>query len=73
MNKDKQCNNTSGVKGVYFNKQLNKWEAEIGLYNQKIHLGLSDNFEDIVKIRKEAEEKYFGEYNYNEEGVMMNL
>lgn len=29
------------------------------------HLGRFDNFEDAVKVRKEAEEKYFGDWSYD--------
>ena len=30
-----------------------------------INLGYFDTFEEAVKERKEAEEKYFGEYSYD--------
>ena len=29
------------------------------------HLGTFNSFEDAVKARKRAEQKYFGEYSYN--------
>ena len=29
------------------------------------HLGTFNRFEDAVKARKRAEQKYFGEYSYN--------
>lgn len=58
-------NNTSGVTGVNFNKSSGKWSARIGLNYKRIQLGLFDNFEDAVAARKQAEEKYFGEYSYD--------
>lgn len=64
MNKGLQSNNTSGYKGISYNKQYVKWEAEIGAYNHKIKLGYFENKDEAIKARKQAEEKYFGEYNY---------
>jgi hypothetical protein len=55
--------NTSGVKGVYYNKKKDKWFAKIVCNYKQIHLGFFDNKEDAIKARKEGEEFYFGEYN----------
>lgn len=65
MNKDLQSNNTSGVAGVGWYSKTNKWRAYIMIDRKFIHLGLFDSFEDAVKARKEAEEKYFGEFSYD--------
>lgn len=65
MNKYLSINNTSGVAGVSFHKKLNKWKSYITINNKQIHLGLFKDFEDAVKARKEAEEKYFGEFSYD--------
>ena len=35
-----------------------------------IHLGYFVNFEDAVQARKEAEEKYFGEFSYEKSQAM---
>ena len=58
-------NNTSGVKGVNFDKRLQQWRSRIGVNKKTIELGYFDKFEDAVKARKEAEEKYFGEFSYD--------
>jgi hypothetical protein len=58
-------NNTSGFVGVSYCKSKKKWRAYITNNLRRIHLGYFQNFEDAVNIRKEAEEKYFGEYSYN--------
>lgn len=58
-------NNTSSVTGVNYHKLTGKWIARIGINNNRIQLGLFDNFDDAVKARKQAEEKYFGEYSYD--------
>lgn len=52
-------NNTSGVKGVYYNKQRKCWQSYIRCQGKLYYLGVYKNFEDAVKARKEAEEKFF--------------
>lgn len=58
-------NNTSGVSGVCFLRNENKWRATIILNYKTINIGSFDYFEDAVQARKEAEEKYYGEYSYD--------
>ena len=65
MNKGMYKNNTSGHKGVYFNKQTSKWTASISKNNVKIYLGCFEDINDAIRVRKQAEEKYFGEYSYD--------
>lgn len=65
MNQSLKSNNTSGVTGVDFIKNTSKWRARIKSNNKEIHLGVFDTFDDAVKARKEAEDKCFGEYSYN--------
>lgn len=55
-------NNKSGVKGVYWSKDRLKWCVQISIDNKTIPLGRFDNFEEAVKTRLEAEEKYHGEF-----------
>ena len=69
MNKRLQSNNSSGHRGVSYNKQYGKWEAEISAYNSKVRLGYFDDINEAIHIREQAEEKYFGEYNYKGGGV----
>lgn len=65
MNKGIRSNNTSGVTGVYWVKSRNEWLAIITKDNKTHNLGYYKNKEDAIKARKEAEEKYFGEYSYD--------
>ena len=65
MNKGLRSNNTSGVTGVYWDKESNKWYAIITANKNDIFLGYFSNFDNAVNARKEAEEKYFGEYSYD--------
>ena len=55
-------NNKSGVTGVY--KEGNKWRAFIW-HNKTIHLGTYSDINDAIKARKEAEDKYFKEFSYD--------
>jgi len=65
QNKRIQSNNTSGVTGVYWNRRRSKWHSRIQVFRKPINLGYYDRFEDAVAVRKAAEEKYFGEYSYD--------
>jgi hypothetical protein len=58
----KSKSNKSGIIGVYWNKSSNKWVSEITISYKNIRLGYFENFDDAVQARKEAEEKYFGEF-----------
>ena len=63
MNRCISSHNTSGITGV--NKCNGKWTARIGVNTKRIFLGNYDNFFEAVKARKEAEEKYYKEYSYD--------
>lgn len=65
MNRATNVNNTSGVTGICWHKQTNKWIVRIQVNKKRVNLGLFDNFNDAVKARKEAEEKYYGEWSYD--------
>jgi hypothetical protein len=65
QNRKLSSNNTSGCSGVFFSKQHSKWRAQIRYNNKRIELGLYVNFNDAVKARKDAEEKYFGSFSYD--------
>ena len=52
----------SGVTGVTKRKGRKYWSAVITYNYKKINLGSFEKFEDAVIARKEAEDKYFGEF-----------
>lgn len=58
-------NNTSGATGVYSIKNKNKWMSRIMVNGNEIYLGTFNTFEEALKVRKEAEEKYFGKFSYD--------
>lgn len=66
INCKKYKNNTSGVKGVSWMKKLNKWQSSIQVNKKSIYLGVYSDFDEAVRVRREAEKKYFGEYNREE-------
>ena len=58
-------NNKSGYTGVNFNSRLQKWSARIQINHHPIFLGYFEDINEAIKTRKEAEEKYFGKYSYD--------
>ena len=55
-------NNTSGFKGVSWNKALKKWHAYIMLNRKRIHLGYFKDKLEAAKAYNKAALKYFGEF-----------
>lgn len=64
VNSDNRRDNTSGVKGICFDKQKNKWRSAIMVDGKQIHLGYFMDKLIAAKARLEAEIKY-GWENYN--------
>jgi HNH endonuclease/AP2 domain len=62
MNRLKRCDNTSGSVGVYFNKNSNKWYAQITINRKTKSLGHYKSIDDAIKARKKAVKKYYGEF-----------
>jgi hypothetical protein len=54
--------NTSGYHGITWHKKLQKWRVRISVNNERISLGCYYSFDDALKVRLKAEEKYFGEF-----------
>lgn len=65
MNASIRKDNESGVTGVSWDKSTSLWRAYINYQCKRIDLGAYAVFESAVKARKDAEEKYFGEYSYD--------
>ena len=51
--------NTSGAKGVSWNKRRSSWEAYLNLRGKRVWHEYFRNKQDAINARKEAEEKYF--------------
>ncbi len=65
MNRKLALNNTSGVTGVIWSSKDKRWITSIKIHGHRIVCGYFKNIDDAIKARKEAEEKYFGEYSYD--------
>ena len=62
MNSSLHSINTSGCSGIHFDLQQNKWVARIGLNGDRLYLGGFTDKQDAINARKNAEEKYYGEF-----------
>lgn len=54
-NQRARTNNTSGFRGVYWNKASGKWQAYIREQNRSVHLGMFNDFNAAVAARVAAE------------------
>jgi hypothetical protein len=59
-------NNTSGVKGVLWDKKARRWRSNIRIGGKQKYLGLHITLEEAAAAVKEAREKYHGEYARHE-------
>lgn len=58
--------------GISYIPKLNKYQASIDCDNQRIYLGIYTNLEDAIAVRKAAEDKYFGEFSYDNSQTLAN-
>lgn len=65
VNPTQNAMNKTNVVGVFYDQTKQKWKAKIQLYHKIINLGSFDCFEDALTARKIGEEKYYGEYSYD--------
>ncbi|PWU66566.1 AP2 domain-containing protein [Gracilibacillus dipsosauri] len=63
INKRKSKRNTSGVTGVTWHKNKNKWQAQIRINGKNIYLGLYEDKEDAIKARSEAQLERLKQYD----------
>ena len=54
--------NTSGMKGVHWNKKNNKWTAQITINGKRINLGSFLDKDDAINIRVQRAKDEFGEF-----------
>ena len=59
LTQEVNSNNTSGQKGVYWNKAAKRWISRIKFKGKYIYLGRYVDKQDAINARLEAEEKYF--------------
>jgi hypothetical protein len=61
-NRKTNANNTSGYKGVSWNKAQKKWTARITLERKIIHLGYFANVEEAAEVVRKAREELHGSF-----------
>ena len=59
---NRRVNNTSGVAGVRWYRSSQKCQVQIIVHGKQLHLGYFTCKEEAIKVRREAELKYFGEF-----------
>jgi len=62
-NRGKNSNNTSGIKGVSWCKDRQKWQVGIKVNYRRIALGRYDSKEEAGEVYRKAAEKFFGEFS----------
>jgi len=68
-NHGKHKNNTSGVKGVHWNKREKRWQAQIKADGKLIYLGLFITIGDAEKIVRKKRVELHGEFaNHGDSG-----
>ena len=63
FNTNLNSKNTSGHKGVWYDKARNKWASEIMFNYKKIFLGRFENINDAINIRNKKEIELFGDFS----------
>lgn len=58
-NQNIRKDNTSGYRGVYWNKRNKNWRVIIMANKVRIEIGSFKNKEDAIEARREAEKKYW--------------
>lgn len=66
-------NNKSGTSDVCWHKATQKWQARICVNNKRIYLGCFSDIDEAIRVRKQAEQKYFGEYSYDNSVKAVNI
>lgn len=61
-NSKKQSNNTSGYKGVHWDKRKNKWRAMIGFEMKLKHIGHYEDIKEAASAYNQAALNLFGEF-----------
>lgn len=54
--------NTSGVTGVFFDKERNQWHASISFNCRRFYIGRYHSKDDAIRARLNKEVELFGEY-----------
>jgi hypothetical protein len=58
FNRGPQKNNKSGIKGISWEKDRNKWSAELTINQKRVYRQRFNSLQEAISGRQEAEEKY---------------
>ena len=70
--KKKMKSNTSGVIGVSWSSNVNKWHAQIMVDYNNINLGYFEDIDEAKQAYNTAKYKYFGEFAYDDSQEVNN-
>lgn len=62
FNRGKTVNNSSGLKGAYWQKQINRWYSRITVNKKNIYLGTFSTAREASEAYKQAALKYHGDF-----------
>ena len=65
QNQSIRKDNTSGYKGVTFDRARNKWSAYIKIDGKDIHLGRFETVEEAAAVRAARAQQEFGEFTHS--------
>ena len=65
MNMAKFNKTESNCHGVTWKEDISKWVVEIWENKNRRYLGIYSDLNEAIQVRKAAEEKYYGEYSYD--------
>jgi hypothetical protein len=66
-NCSRHVSNTSGFNGVTWSKEFNKWLVRVCVNYKEMNLGLYEDLEEAINVRKEANKKYGFHENHGRE------
>ena len=71
MNRGIRSDNTSGISGIHFHKNLNKWRVQIEVGEKRRHIGVFNSLSEAKAARIAAEALYHGAFpRHSSRGVL---
>jgi hypothetical protein len=64
MNTRTRTSSNTGITGVTWDNQTQKWRATITMKGKMINLGRYKEMKDAIEVRKKAEKEYFKEFTH---------
>jgi hypothetical protein len=64
-NRKINSNNTSGYKGVCWDKARNKWKSQVRLEGKLINIGHYDNVEEAAEVVRKTREELHGDFAHH--------